>query len=224
MIDTIILDLDGPLLDGVDRHYECYCRILQRFGYRPIAKKRYWDQKRLRVDRRTLLAQSHAEETYDEFLSHWIQQIESPELLALDRLQPEVLTLLQKWRDSGVKLILATMRNRRENTLCQLERLQLEPLFNEIFITGSADTGGKAAAVQSYLKQHAGVDNEAIWVGDTEVDIDASHKLQLPLYAVTCGLRTEEKLREFGAENVCRDLRDVERTIDVGCDSTRGVA
>lgn len=219
MTNTIVLDLDGPLLDGIDRHYACYRSILDELGFPPIAKERYWSQKRERSDRRTLLRQSDAEQIYDEFLARWLARIESPKMLALDRLQPAVLEILGQWRTADVQLILATMRNHRENTLCQLEQLGLLPLLDHVCITGTCDHGGKAAAVRELLARE-----QAIWIGDTEVDIEAARQLQIPIYAVTCGLRTETKLREFGAEQVFTDLRDVSQSLDLIGDVSRRVA
>ena len=111
MINTIILDLDGPLLDGIDRHHACYCSILADLGCPPIDRDEYWRGKRNRMNRRDLLKQSGAEQHYDAFLSEWLLRIESPEMLAKDRLQPEVLPILSEWRSAGIRLILATMRN-----------------------------------------------------------------------------------------------------------------
>ena len=221
MIETIVLDLDGPLLDGVDRHYECYRRLLHGMGFQPISKQDYWHLKRSRIDRRSLLALSRAEACYDQFLDGWLQRIETPEMLAFDRLQPEALEILRSWRRCRIQLVLATMRNQRANTVRQLETLQLMPLFDHVCITGTCDCGGKAAAVRRHLQHSDKEVAQAIWIGDTEVDIQAAHQLELPMYAVSCGLRTGAKLREFGAERVFGDLREVRQAIDLPDEGSR---
>ena len=215
MPETIILDLDGPLLDGVERHYACYSSILRQRGFRPIAKEEYWSRKRRRGNRRELLSQSGAAEFDDEFLTRWLALIETPEMLALDRLQPDVLQILGDWKDAGVQLVLATMRSNRDAAIAQLRQLRLLPFFDDVFVTGSRDTGGKAAAVRGFLKHHAAASDKAVWVGDTEVDVHAARTLNLPVYAVTCGLRTKELLLAEGPDNIFCDLRAVSAALGV---------
>ena len=108
MVSTIVLDLDGPILDGRLRHYACYSEILKEQGYVPIDIDSYWDSKRSRMDRRALLKKSEAVEYYDEFRREWMQRIELPAMLALDQLQPEVLSILSEWKGSEKELVIAT--------------------------------------------------------------------------------------------------------------------
>ena len=214
MIDTIILDLDGPLLDGIDRHYACYSEILGELGFEPIARDPYWRQKRARVARKELLAQSYAAQRYDEFARRWLELIESKQMLALDRLQPEVLSVLTRWSRSGKSMVLATMRNHRQGTLRQLDETGLLPCFDHVCVTGSQDRGGKAAAVREFAYA-AGCNLEnAIWVGDTEVDIEAARQLGIPIYAVTNGLRSEEVLLRYSPDFAVQDLQAVHRMVD----------
>lgn len=207
MINTVILDLDGPLLDGIDRHYACYSRILRDHGFAPVSKETFWNGKRLRCSRRVLLDQSQAGEFYDQFLKAWLADIESPEMLSRDRLQPGVTSVLKGWQDAGLRLVLATMRNNKPNTLEQLARLGLSSFFDTICITGSTDSGGKAAAVQAAIGRMDSSAPHAVWVGDTEADIRAAKTLGIPIFAVTCGLRTESLLRAEAPDAVVLNLQ-----------------
>jgi phosphoglycolate phosphatase len=64
MIGTLILDLDGPIIDGRLRHYQCYSDILVEHGYKPMPVGMNWEMKRQRKDRHVQLAFSGADEIY----------------------------------------------------------------------------------------------------------------------------------------------------------------
>jgi len=208
VIGTIVLDLDGPLLDGRLRHYTCYSSILKEQGFDPIDIDAYWNGKRARTDRRTLLMASQAVDFYEEFLGEWTRRIELPAMLALDQLQPEVLSILSEWDDAKFRLVIATMRNHADNAMNQLALLGVIPLVDKVLVTGSDDgSGGKAEAVRRVLSDN--LPKTALWVGDTEVDIHAARNLNIPICAVTCGLRTHELLAADNPDFLLQDLRDV---------------
>ncbi len=64
MIRTVILDLDGPVLDGKLRHYDCYRRILGNYHFTPLGIDEYWELKRIGADRKQQLAPVGAESIY----------------------------------------------------------------------------------------------------------------------------------------------------------------
>lgn len=205
MIDTIILDLDGPLLDGINRHYRCYSQILNRHGFIPIARERYWRLKRQRYPQPSIAALSNAHSLTGSFRQEWLELIESQEMLSHDQLQPGVLNVLREWQASGIRLILATMRNHRRNTIHQLEVTGLFNYLDDVCITGAHEFGVKAAAVSRRITANC----SAVWVGDTEVDIRAARELGIPSFAVTCGLRDEALLAKEKPDALLSDICEV---------------
>lgn len=207
MISTIILDLDGPILDGKLRHYQCYSDILRENGFIPIPLNEYWEMKRMRIDRHDQLAASRADAIYDTFLQYWMERIEEKRYLSFDRLHPGVLQKLESWRSLGVKLVIVTMRNNKVNLLWQLEKLELMPFFERIITVGSCSGADKANAVRDNvaLSKH----DSALWVGDTEVDIDAAHELGVKICAVGCGLRKPVYLASLSPDYLVSDLKEL---------------
>jgi phosphoglycolate phosphatase len=204
-LKTIILDLDGPILDGIERHYQCYYNILVELGATPMPISQYWQLKRSGIDRRTLLGYSGAESLYDAFLKRWVERIEEKRYLLLDRLQVGALAALEAWCGVGIKLILATMRNNPEHLAWQLDDLGIARFFGETIVVGSRSPGnGKAEAVDRLI-QGAATDS-VIWVGDTEIDIEAAHSLGLRVCALTCGLRDSAFLQARSPDLICADL------------------
>jgi phosphoglycolate phosphatase len=204
-VKTIVLDLDGPLLEGMWRHYQCYRDILAERSFKPIPMQQYWEMKRNRIDRRQLLALSNAGDLYDEFLAAWMARIETREYLALDRLQNHVVDILRDWKKSGIRLLLVTMRNNPDNLCGQLVELGITQYFDEVVVVGRAHAcTNKAENIRLLLKDSRL--EEIIWVGDTEVDIQAARELGIKVCALSCGLRSAEYLASLSPDMLEKDL------------------
>ncbi len=204
-----MLDLDGPILDGRLRHYQCYRDILLEQGITPISIDQYWEMKRNKKDRRIQLAASNAESIYDVFLSSWLERIEQERYLSFDRLQPGVLQKLYEWKHNAIRLALITMRNNPAALHRQMELLGLLPLFDKIVtINKSGEVAiDKAEAARSFVEM--GEKNSVLWIGDTEVDILAARLLGVKVCAVSCGLRTAEYLVTLDPNFIVLDLNGI---------------
>lgn len=141
MIKTVILDLDGPLLDGKLRHYRCYADILAAHDYNPMPIDTYWKMKRMRKSRAEQLTVTGAEAIYDLFLNEWLTCIEKPEYLALDRVQHGAINQLSSWKKEGLDVILVTMRSSRKRLIEQLQQTDLLPFFLRL-LTANMLTAG----------------------------------------------------------------------------------
>lgn len=193
-IKQIFLDLDGPLLDGKERHYHCYRSILERYDFKPVGIDEYWETKRGLVNRRDLLSFSGAEEIYDEYLAAWLAMIESPEVLALDRVQAGAIDRLRGWKEQGIKLTLVTMRRNQAALEDQLTATGLRQFLDAVLVCDHAEGGeGKADAVRSMFQTKVLTEN-ALWIGDTEADWEAAQSLGCNIVLVANGLRSEKYL------------------------------
>jgi phosphoglycolate phosphatase len=208
-VSTVILDLDGPLLDGRDRHHACYRAILEAAGHVPLDADRYWEMKRNRADRLAQLAASGAEALYEPFLRAWLDRIEAPEFLALDRVQPGALDVLSRWKDRGIRLVLATLRCRPDRLRDQLAATGLDRLLDVVVVSRHAEGGaGKARGVREAAP---GLNpDRALWIGDTEVDLAAARTLGCPVWLLTCGLRTGPYLATLAPDFLGPDLTHVD--------------
>lgn len=208
MINTIILDLDGPILDGRLRHYQCYSDILLENGFTPISEDEYWEMKRNCLDRHRQLAASGADGIYDKFIKTWLERIEGKDYLSLDRLQPGVMQKLQEWKYRGIRLFLVTMRNNKSNLDWQLGLFGLLSLFEPILAvsTQGADIG-KADAVKASIKEEDC--DSVLWIGDTEADINAARLLGIKVCAVCCGLRAPDYLTTLKPDFIVPSLNEV---------------
>jgi phosphoglycolate phosphatase len=203
--NEIIFDLDGPLLEGSNRHYQCYADFILQKGLEPLAVQDYWQQKRQGIDRKTLLAQSGAEVFYDEFWQFWLEHIEKTQYLQLNDLQPEVLDILSVLQQANIKLYLVTMRRNAAGLQQELIDKKISLYFDKIVAVGidtPIDSKANAAASVVFNK------NKALWVGDTEVDILAAKSLGIKVCALSNGLRTSNFLEKFMPDYLMNNLKD----------------
>jgi phosphoglycolate phosphatase-like HAD superfamily hydrolase len=209
MIETIILDLDGPVLDGMYRHYQCYKDIMSENCFSALGMEVYWEMKRQRMDRHKQLSLNGADAIYDLFLENWKDRIEDKKYLSFDTLQPGVYQKLADWKASGVKIILVTLRNNALNLYWQLDSLNLTPMFDHIVPVGiGGQYVGKADAARHFISY--GCSDRALWIGDTEVDISAARQLGVKVCAVNCGLRTGDYLATCEPDFLFRNITEID--------------
>jgi phosphoglycolate phosphatase len=209
LVNTIILDLDGPLLDGRFRHYACYESILLSHGYQPLPLPTYWEMKRSRVDRLQQLAATGASEIYDIFLQTWIEKIESPEMLLLDRVQEGAQEKLQQWRSDGKTVVLATLRRHPDRVLGQLNRLGLSSFLDQVVVCDTKRGGlGKAEQVRSEVASLETKD--CIWIGDSEADLEGARSLGCRVWLISGGIRAKSYLESLSPDFLTSTLREVD--------------
>lgn len=212
-IKKIFLDLDGPLLDGRERHYFCYRSILQKFGFEPVGINEYWREKRARRNRRELLKLSGAEEIHDDFIAAWLALIESPEVLALDKLQEGAVDCLRGWKEQKKDLIVVTMRKDRQALDDQLRTFALYPLLDAVLVCDHAQGGaGKAAEVRK-MYPNIRFEGNTLWVGDTEVDWEAARSLGCNIVLISNGLRSQEYLETLQGALVMPSISSVKDNV-----------
>lgn len=215
-IQQIFLDLDGPLIDGKERHYFCYKSILEKFGFIPLGIDEYWEKKRSLVNRNDLLRLSGAENIYDDFLAEWLLIIESPDALAFDKVQDGAKDKLFNWKKQGLNLVLVTMRNNKQALEVQLIALGLNTLLNTVLFSNRESGGvGKANAVRHHFENEglAVQEEKSFWVGDTEADWEAAQSLGCSIVMVANGLRCEEYLNTLNNAQVVSSINLVDLTL-----------
>jgi len=187
-IETIFIDLDGPILDGKYKHYKCYADIINKYGGKPIDIESYWNMKRSKIKRTILLEMSNFQSDYSTFYEEWLENIEKVQYLELDVIKPFAKETLNQWKKVVNNIILVTMRQNRENLIYQLGKLNILNVFNEIITCSPLITNSKYEALK-------GKDfGNAVFIGDTEEDMNTAKALNITSIAVTNGLRQKEFL------------------------------
>jgi len=205
-IKQIFLDLDGPLLDGKKRHYQCYRSILESNGFKYIDIDEYWEKKRSLINHKDLLRLSGAGTIYNNFITTWLEMIELPDMLALDKVQDGAIDCLRNWRDQGIELILITMRKNKCTLEEQLVSTGLREYLDVVLASGYSDGGeGKADVVRKHYSAEQ-LEKYSLWIGDTEADLIAAQSLRCDVVLISNGLRNEEYLNSLGNARVLSSI------------------
>lgn len=199
--DYIFLDLDGPILEGKYRHYQCYKDIITKYGGSTIDIETYWEMKRKKITREVLLKESRFQASYNIFFQEWMCSIEDEKYLNLDRLKPEVIETLKSWKDITDKIVVVTMRQNREHLLNQLDKLMVLVLLDEVIDCPPQRKNTKYEALKNKSFE------KAIFIGDTEEDTNTAKKLGIKSIGITNGLRKKEFLE---ADYYFEDIKDID--------------
>lgn len=229
----LFCDFDGPIVDVSERYYATYklglealSRHYQTLG-RPIAirylsKSQFWTFKKNRVPDRQIAHWSGLDSPQiDQFLAQVKQQVNHPDLLHQDRLQPKVHEALDIFNQCGIRLVIVTLRPPAQ-VMQFLRQHHLEGAISELFgmIDQDAAYANQANHKIERLKQaiqaqqQQGYDPRRTWmVGDTEADIMAGQASGLDTVALTCGIRSDNYLKTFRPTYLMTDLWSVSQKI-----------
>jgi phosphoglycolate phosphatase len=180
-------------------------------GGRPLPAADYWRRKRRGAAQAEVLARSGLPPARREaFERRFLERIEAPDALALDRLLPGAETALVALAGQGHRLALLSLRRAPAAFQDQVAALGIAGRFERV-------CSGRAAAdpvrAKVHLIEQVGYGAGAVVVGDTEADVLAAAALGLASVGVTTGLRTAGYLRRIGAGTVVDRLARVPEAI-----------
>lgn len=206
MIDTIVFDVDGTLVDTNYQHALAWYAAFRRFDITPALWRIHraigmgGDQLVEAVAGREA-EESHGDdlreawsEAYDDYLPH-VQPFEG----ARD--------LLQEIRDRDLRLVLASS-GQRDHVEHYLDLLDGRRLAHDWTTSEDAEQTKPAPdLVQTAMSKVGG--EHAVMIGDSTWDAEAAERAGLPTYAVRTGGFSVEELREAGARRVYDSLADL---------------
>lgn len=207
MTVVVAVDVDGPILDGKLRHYSCYSDILRKYGYVPTDIDTYWCAKRQGLSVREQLGLSGAADLGETFKVEWLEMIETPQRLALDQPWDGAVEKIGLWQREDVEVLFATHRRYRERVHRQLVGLGLAVGGNLATADPRGGAADKAEAVREKVRL---LDvSQGVWIGDTEVDVEAARLIGWRVWVVTCGLRDASYLEALQPDAMSDRLTDI---------------
>lgn len=144
-----IMDLDGTLIDSTKRHYVLMEKIIRH----EIARGQLSPTVAKMFDAHEFMAFKAGGNSGKSYLTEklllsgedaagimkvWGEEIESEEMLALDRLYPDTLSCLKRIANSGNIIIFLTARQREDLVRKQLQDLQILSYAKELFVVDPA--------------------------------------------------------------------------------------
>ena len=197
MLKTVVFDLDGTLLDTLADLAASVNYALRQHGLpeRSTSEVRSFLGNGIRYLMRHAAGEKLSEEAFapvfETFRTHYVAH-------CLDRTQPYpgVMALLEELRKRGVKM--AIVSNKLHPAVQELSRRFFEG-YIESAVGESATVRRKPNpdAVLAALAELQSSPEEAIYVGDSEVDLATAKNAGLPCALVLWGFRDEPFLRSL---------------------------
>ncbi len=204
---TIFLDFDGTLLDQFPRLIAAHRKAL---GTHPmtITPDAYWALKQGAVPESEILDRHYPDVPAEEYLQTRLSLLETPELLAEDRLFPDALESLRTLR-AGHDLMIVTVRAERGLLDAQVEALDLTGAVSRVLTapSGSAPWEVKAGLMRPYAKPGDWI------IGDTEADIRGGKLAGIHTCGVTSGIRSAAYLQSLEPDLVVPGIAEAARAI-----------
>lgn len=204
---AVLFDMDGTLLDTLDDLRDGVNLVLERRGYpqRTTEEIRAFVGNGARQLIRLALPAGAEETEVDSVLEEyraWYKVNYCIKTCPYDGVE-EILTSL---RARGVKVAVVT--NKPDATARQLA----EKFFPDLPAIGQRDDVPKKPApdmVWSAMQMLGVNGQEAVYIGDSEVDVETARNAGLPLIAVSWGFRTKEQLRSAGAAEIVHTAEEL---------------
>ncbi len=188
MIRGILLDIDGTLVRSNDEHAQAWSEALRRFGYDvPWNEIRGWigmggDKILPRVDRRL-----NDKEDPGASIARLRQEIFLQTCVERLRPQPGARDLLECFRSHSLRRVAATSAKRAELDAI----LRAGTIEDEIDLAATSDDADRskpdADVIASALAKAGLRQDEAVYLGDTPYDVQASRKAGVAVIALRCG-------------------------------------
>ena len=201
MTDTIIFDLDGTLLNTLEDLTDSVNHVMKRFGF-PIHTL---DEVRSFVGNggpkliERSIPQGVENPSYgaalEAFKEHYAEHCE-------DKTRPYagIMEMLKTLKEQEYKL--AIVSNKFDGAVKQLCKKYFGEYIS-VAIGESAQVRRKPAPDTAYraLLELDSDASHAVYVGDSDVDIQTAGNVPMPCISVTWGFRTEEQLKNAGARD-----------------------
>lgn len=219
LMQRLITDFDGPIIDVSQRYYRVYQFCLEKTRYpdqlvQQLDKAEFWRLKRARVPEKQIgILSGLAEEQARGFAQLRRQTVHTQPYFDNDCLAPGAVAALEKVQQAGVDLAVMTMRRVQELDYA-FNRHDLGRFFpkNRCYCLSNdyvktRDVDDKPLLMERALSELPSADDTWM-VGDTEADIITAKNHGVKVMAVLCGIRDRTQLQLYEPDLIVEDLRE----------------
>jgi|SRR3989344_3129374 len=214
----IIFDLDGTLLDVLERYYAVFCECCEEIRVSPFSKEKYLDLKKKGIKDAQILVQEYhlSSDKIINFKQYRNSILEESRYLDMDRLHESVRPLLAELQEKNYELVLLSLRDNIDNSIMQLKRLGIFDFFSKVIFTGPflAAQDHADRKYRRFLEHFSPQDFEGnYYVGDTITDLKTSHKLGTKMVMVGWGLDDVHKLDPSKVDFMVHNFSDLRKIL-----------
>jgi HAD superfamily hydrolase (TIGR01549 family) len=210
MVQAVIFDVDGTLVDSVDLHAQAWKVAFEKFG-----KTIPFHQVRRQIGKGSdqLLPVFFSKEELEQFgdeLDQYRGDLFKKEYLPRVKAFPKVRELFQRIKKDGKQIVLAS--SAKADELEAYKKIaRIEDLIESETSSDDADRSKPYPDIfQAALARLKGIAPEnAIVIGDTPYDAEAASKANLATVGLLCGGWTKEELQSAGCLAIYRDAEEL---------------
>ena len=209
---AVVLDIDGTLIDSNDAHAHAWVDVGREFGHEIgfAHVRRLIGMGGDKVLPQLTGVDEESEE--GEAIQKRRGEIFRSEYLPKLRPFPHARELLERFRDEGLTLVVATSAS-KEDMGGLLKQAGIADLMDEKTSSSDAEESKPDPDIVEAALESAGVaPDEALMLGDTPYDVEAARRAGVRCVAVRCGGWGDEELRDAVA--VFDDPADLLRRYD----------
>jgi HAD superfamily hydrolase (TIGR01549 family) len=213
VVDALLIDVDGTLIDSNPLHTLAWLRAFRRLG-REVEGNRVLHLIGMGGDQ---LAPSilgdEAGEDADRAKELWIEEYSHWGLVDHAEPLPGAVDLLRALKERGSRVALASSGEQQDIDR-YVDLLGGRGMFAELVSPSDVEQTKPAPDIFAVALERLGRPASAAVIGDTVYDVEAARKLDLPCVAVLTGGIERQLLVEAGATAVYTDAADVVAHLD----------
>ena len=210
MVQAVIFDIDGTIIDSIDLHIESWEHTFQKFG-----KDIPYESIRRQIGKGAdeFLAVFFSKEELDRFrseLENYRSDLFKREYLPKAKPFPRVRELFERIKNDGKKIALASTAKEEEIKIYK-EMAQVDDLIDAVACSEDVQRSKPHRDICSAALQKLDIiaSDRVIAVGDTRYDAEAAGKIGVRTIGVLCGGGTREEFQQAGCIAIYKDPADL---------------
>ena len=210
MVQAVIFDIDGTIIDSIDLHIESWEHTFQQFG-----KDIPYESIRRQIGKGAdeFLAVFFSKEELDRFrseLENYRSDLFKREYLPKAKPFPRVRELFERIKNDGKKIALASTAKEEEIKIYK-EMAQVDDLIDAVACSEDVQHSKPHRDICSAALQKLDIiaSDRVIAIGDTRYDAEAAGKIGVRTIGVLCGGGTREEFQQAGCIAIYKDPADL---------------